>query len=372
MDHDTFLPTAVELLSVASTADRPDELRRAVDLVVDVVGPGFVVERFESNGKPSALLWAGRPGVARPEFRVIFNAHLDVVPADPGQFQPRREGQRLYARGAQDMKVSALVLAQVFRDVAPSLSYPVALQLVTDEEVGGYDGTAHQLQQGVTGGFVVIGEHSGLNIVADSKGLAHVILRAVGRAAHGAYPWFGDNALNHLMDTVHRLMQRYPVPVEEAWRTTVNVARVHTTNQAFNQVPAQAEAWLDIRFPAEDADLGDRTTDEIAAYLQTFCEPGVSAAVHDLVAPHRADHDLGEVAGLQRAAIDQGYPGKFLYKHGSGDAAFYSAQGVPAVAFGVEGAGQHGPDEYVDLTSVEPYRRALTAFVRGLEPPSVG
>jgi succinyl-diaminopimelate desuccinylase len=116
MDLDAFLPVVVELLRVPSTADRTDQLRRAVDLVIDFVGPGYTVERFESEGKPSALLWSGPP--PRPEFRVIFNAHLDVVPADATQFEPRTVGDRLYARGAQDMKVSALVLAQVFRELA--------------------------------------------------------------------------------------------------------------------------------------------------------------------------------------------------------------------------------------------------------------
>jgi len=59
------------------------------------------------------------------------------------------------------MKVSALVQARVFRELAATLPYPVGLQLVTDEEVGARNGTLHQLHQGVTGGFVVIGEHTG-------------------------------------------------------------------------------------------------------------------------------------------------------------------------------------------------------------------
>jgi succinyl-diaminopimelate desuccinylase len=46
----------LRLLAVRSTADRPEDLRRALDLVLEVVGPGFTVERFESGGKPSALL----------------------------------------------------------------------------------------------------------------------------------------------------------------------------------------------------------------------------------------------------------------------------------------------------------------------------
>ena len=370
MDLDAFLPTAVELLRVPSTADRPDQLRRAVDLVVAFVGPGYTVERFESNGKPSALLWVGAQ--PRPEFRVIFNAHLDVVPAEAAQFEPRTVGDRLYARGAQDMKVSALVLAQVFRELAAALPYPLGLQLVADEEVGGSDGTMHQLHAGVTGEFVVIGEHSGLNVVADSKGLVQATLRATGRAAHGAYPWLGDNALMKLVHTVTRLMARYPAATDEVWRTTVNLARVETSNQAFNQIPADAQAWLDIRFPGEDGDLQGRSAAEIKDFLQTFCEPEMTVRVHDISPPHHAEHDRLEVIELRRAAQAQGYPGGFVYKHGSGDGAFYSERGIAAVAFGVEGAGQHGPDEYVEIASIEPYHQALTDFLVRLSPAPSG
>jgi succinyl-diaminopimelate desuccinylase len=367
MDLDTFLAAAVDLLAVQSTADRPDLLRRAVDSVVDFVGPGFRVERFDSGGKPSALLYADRyQGTERPEFRVILNAHLDVVPGEPEQFEPRREGDRLYARGAQDMKISGLVEAQVFRELAASLPYPLALQLVTDEEIGGANGTLHQIQQGVTGAFVVIGEYSRLDIVADSKGHVQARLRASGRAGHGAYPWLGDNALLKLVNSVTRLMTAYPAPAEEVWRTTVNLARIETPNVAFNQTPAQAEAWLDIRFPAEDTDFNGRSREEIADHLQAFCEPDVAVVIERSGPPQHADHDRAEIKELRQAAQRQGYPGEFIYKHGASDGAHYSGRGIAAVAFGVGGAGQHGPEEYAEIPTIVPYHRALTEFLQRL------
>ncbi|GAB3526798.1 M20/M25/M40 family metallo-hydrolase [Phytohabitans suffuscus] len=363
MEMDTFLTAARELLAVPSTADRPEQLRRALELVVDFVGPGFAVRWFESSGVPSALV---HHGPERRDFRVVLNAHLDVVPATPEQFRPRREGDRLYARGAQDMKITALAQALAFKETAATLPYPLALQLVADEEVGGRNGTRHQLEQGVTAGFVVIGEHSRLDIVADSKGLAHARLHATGRSGHGAYPWLGDNALLKLLRTIDRLTDRYPVPPEEAWRTTVNVARVETPNRAFNQIPDQAEAWLDIRFPTEDTDWAAADADRITAHLAAFCEPGVSVAVDHVDAPHHADHDRPEIAHLRAAAREQGYGGEFLYKHGAGDGRFYSARGIPAVAFGVGGHGQHGPDEYAKLSTVAPYHAALLSFLHRL------
>jgi succinyl-diaminopimelate desuccinylase len=361
METESCLAAASELLAVRSTADRPGDLNKALDFALDFVGPGFTVERFESGGKPSALLYIGAD---RPQqFRIILNAHLDVVPASPEQFRPRRKGDRLHARGAQDMKVSALVQAQVFREQARQVPYSLALQLVTDEEVGGRNGTLHQINQGVSGEFVVIGEHSGLRIVTDSKGMITATLRAVGRSGHGAYPWLGDNALVKLHRSLDRLLAAYPVPAEEAWRTTINVARIETPNQARNQIPALAEAWLDLRFPPEDGDFNGKSAKEITAHLAAFCEPGVTPVVELADPPHHAHRDRPEISRLRQAVTDQGYQADFLRKHGAADGRFYYQRGVDAVIFGIGGDGQHGPDEYADTTTIAPYYRALTDFL---------
>ncbi|GHJ46886.1 peptidase M20 [Catellatospora sp. TT07R-123] len=366
MELETFLGTAARLIAVPSTADRPEELHRALDLVLAEVlarvGPGFTVERFSSGSKPSALVYRDT-GAGRPDFRVILNGHVDVVPAEPHQFTARRDGDRLYGRGTHDMKVAALAQALVFAELAPALPYPIALQLVTDEEVGGRDGTGHQLAQGVTGQFVVIGEQSGLELVTDSKGIAQVRLSATGRTGHSAYPWQGDNALVTVMRAVEKLLAAYPLPTSEAWVTTVNVARVETDNRAFNQVPATATAWLDIRFPPGAAGFDGRTPAQVGAYLLDVCGPGVDIDVAQADAPHWADRTLPEVLALQAAAQAQGFAAGFLRKHGAADGRYYSQRGIPAVIFGIGGGGLHGPHEYVDVTTIEPYYRALREFL---------
>ena len=351
------------LVAIESTADRPADLRRALDLVLDEAGPGFEVREFTSNGKPSALLHPpGRPG----PFRVILNAHLDVVPAPPEQFVPRRDGDRLYGRGTHDMKAAALVLTGVFRELAHELPYPIALQLVTDEEVGGADGTGHQLAEGVRGEFVIIGEQSNLRVVTESKGICHARLSSTGRAAHAAYPWLGSNALGTLTAAIDRLLARYPVPPAEEWTTTVNVARIETPNHAYNQVPAAAEAWLDIRFPPTDPDFAARTVPEVTAYLGQIT--GSEVTVDALGPPHHADPDGPGVVTLRKAIRATGHPGELLRKHGAADARYYHALGIDAVIFGPGGDGQHGPAEYVDLTTLRPYHGALAAFLRGFVP----
>jgi succinyl-diaminopimelate desuccinylase len=365
MDADLFLSKACELLAIPSTADRPGELHRALDFVVNFAGPGVRVERFESGGKPSVLMYSGEQ---RPHFRIILNAHLDVVPAEPEQFRPRRDGARLYARGAQDMKISGLIEAQVFRELAGSVPYPLALQLVTDEEIGGRDGTLHQINQGVSADFVIIGEYSGLRIATDSKGMITATMRAAGRAGHSAYQWQGDNALVKLQRSLASLLDTYPVATEEAWRTTVNVARIETPNQARNQIPASAEAWLDIRFPSEDLNLNGKSAPEVAEYLESFCGPGVTVVVEHVDPPHHAERDRPDMKRLGDSVRSQGYSADFLRKHGAADGRFYYQRGMDAVIFGIGGDGLHGADEYADTTTILPYYRALRQFLDSVSP----
>jgi succinyl-diaminopimelate desuccinylase len=355
-----FLEAAVGLLSVESVSGRPDELARAVDLVLDFTGPGFTVERFESAGTPSALVYRG---AARPAFAVILNAHLDVVPAPAAQFRPYREGDRLYARGAMDMKVAALAQALAFRELAGRVPYPLGLMLVTDEESADPRGTLQQLRKGVTAPFAIIGEGSGLGIATECKGIVRVRLTAEGGSAHSAYPWLGDNALLKLNRTIDAVLAAYPVPDQEVWRATVSVARVDTSNRAWNQVPADAEAWLDIRFPAGDPGFDGKTPQQVSAYLAGFCEPGVTPVTGRIDPPYRADERHPDVAALRAAVRGQGYPGEILRRHGSGDVCFFAEHGIVAVEFGIGGDGLHGPGEYADITTIAPYYQALTEFL---------
>jgi succinyl-diaminopimelate desuccinylase len=43
-----FWPVFRGLLTIPSTAERPEDLHRALEFVLDVVGPSFTVAQFES------------------------------------------------------------------------------------------------------------------------------------------------------------------------------------------------------------------------------------------------------------------------------------------------------------------------------------
>jgi succinyl-diaminopimelate desuccinylase len=53
-------------------------------------------------------------------------------------------------------------------------------------------------------------------------------------------------------------------------------------------------------------------------------------------------------------------------RDGASDAAAFIEAGIPAVEFGPAGGGHHGPEEWVSVSSLARYRRALGDFVRAL------
>ena len=74
-------------------------------------------------------------------------------------------------------------------------------------------------------------------------------------------------------------------------------------------------------------------------------------------------------AGAARRRVARSIPDKEVLsvgRDGASDAASFMAAGIPAVEFGPDGAGHHGPEEWVSVSSLARYRRALGDFVRAL------
>ena len=104
---------------------------------------------------------------------VVLHGHLDVVPGRPGQFEPRIEGDRLYGRGAYDMKgalAAMLVTTAAMRDQD---RVRVRLGIVGDEESEeeAERGSDHLVDSGFVGDFAITGEPTDLHIGVEAKGV---------------------------------------------------------------------------------------------------------------------------------------------------------------------------------------------------------
>lgn len=359
-----LLARAKEFLAIPSSIDNPDAVRKALDFVVHILEahPDITVEHFERNGVPSILAYYGPTRPAR--FKILLNGHVDVVPANASQFQPRVKGGRLYGRGALDMKFMTLLMIEAFCQAAPLVDYPLGLQITTDEETGGYDGIHHQITQGVLTDMAIAGERTSLDITTALKGICWVRVTQEGKHAHGSRPWEGENAVSKLTALAEKLKAVYPDPTEPSWTTTTNVAWIRTDNHTHNRIPDAAEMGLDIRFVANDPHFASQESvrtffaelDPTAQVHFVLHEPAVSTAADD---PY--------VECLKKAMIEARGEVATIQRYASADVRFYATDPrTTCVEFGLTGEGDHSDEEYLELASVPVMRQALATFLQNV------
>ena len=215
---DSTNPTSNERAAAEWVAERLTEAGLEPTLLESEPGRASVVAR-----------WAGENS-ARDA--LLVHGHLDVVPADAGDWQVdpfagEIRDDCLWGRGAVDMKdMDAMTLA-VVRDWARQGKRPprdVVLTFLADEEAGGMKGARYLVEnhadlfEGCTeaisevGGFsVTVAGRRLYAIETAEKGIAWLTLVARGRAGHGSM-LNDDNAVTAVAEATARLgRHRFPV-----------------------------------------------------------------------------------------------------------------------------------------------------------------
>src|SRR3989344_5998343 len=204
-----LLSLVKKFISIKSTADNPMALEKILELALSGL-KNYKIERFEYKSVKSALVYNTHQ--KSKKFKVILNGHLDVIPGKEFQYLPKIKNDRLYGLGSMDMKANVACLISTFKEVANKVNYPLGLQLVTDEEVGGLNGTKHQVDKGVRANFVIAGETTNLRIAHQAKGILWAKISTKGKTAHGAYPWKGINSIWKMNQFLTILRKKFPNP----------------------------------------------------------------------------------------------------------------------------------------------------------------
>lgn len=366
MSTDEIIEQTKQLMAIQSTADRPDELRRAVEFVADIVAQhqDITIERFERNGKLSFLAY--RSGPRPKQFDILLNGHVDVVPGKSSMFKPYEKNGKLYGRGALDMKGTVLTLADVFCELVNEVPYNLGLQIVSDEEIGGYDGVRMHIDDyGVRAKFVVMGEYANDRhaIYNAARGLCWAEIAFKGKSAHGGHLWHGSNAVVKAGAFAGALLKRYPTPDKETWTTTASIADLTTPNDAFNKVPDKAVLKIDFRFTQEDPVFQNRDT--LVAFIKDI-DPDAELINTVTFEPAVHVEELNPyVQGMSRAleAVTGGKT-KYLGRPASSDGRHFAMINNDIVEFGLYGKGSHSNKEYVELASFDEYRETMRQFLR--------
>ena len=347
------LDLAKKLIVVQSVGGNTQALNEVLEICGKIL-KDYQFKELKKNGSCSRIYYNTK--LSPKKFRLILNAHLDVVPAKTEQFRPLIKGDKLYGRGTQDMKAAAGVFVLLFRELAKNLSYPIGLQLVTDEEVGGFSGTEFQISKGVIADFVIAGEPTDMYINNEAKGVLWVEFIVIGKSSHAAYIWNGDNAVVKTTTLINFLLKHFPSPQIEKWQTTCNIAKIETTNDAVNKVPDQCRLVVDIRYVPQDL---KRVESVIAACKNSF----TSVRYIEHGEASFTNKNNKDMWFLKKTLKKHQQSADFIKKHGSSDIRFYNSRGMRGITFGPVGGGLHSDNEWVSLDSLSIFYNVMRDFL---------
>lgn len=373
MTTDELLKKTKELIAIRSVGDDRKACNDALEYVADFVrqrNPKVTIEYFGSNGIKSLLAYRGKKRPAG--FHVMLNGHVDVIPAKPEQYKLKVKDGKLYGRGVYDMKAACIIMADLFCEFVDEVPYELGLQIVTDEETGGFDGTAYQISKGVRADFAISGEcgrrSDVYEIANEHKGIVFANVEFGGVSTHSAYLWRGKNAAVKAAHFVQAIHDAYPTPDDEYHDTTVAVTAVVSEMDVHNKVPDHALVKLDIRFVPGDPHF--ESEEAIAKFVTSFHPDARLVALPVYSSPMYSDPNGEFIQDLKRAAeVVEGKKFTFYRRHAGSDGRHFTAAGGQACEFGIAGEHQHGDDEHVTVQAFENYYRTMHQFLRNTKVP---
>jgi acetylornithine deacetylase len=316
----------------------------------------------------------GRPARGSVAEVLLFSAHQDTVPVAGmtiAPFEPRVASDRLYGRGACDVKgglAAMLVAVSRLGEERPAGMPTVVLACTVNEECGftGADALP-RLWNDLSGSLLprkpdaaVVAEPTGLDVVVAHKGLVRWRCHTRGRAAHGAYPEQGDSAL-YKMARVLAALERYHREVLAGRPAhplcggpTLNVGTI-AGGTSVNTVPDHCTIEIERRLTPEESPQEARQ--EVIDHLARELNLGPDLQHDDpfmrgLALGEQSNRGLADrLAGVVRRVAGTCRTIGVAY---ATDAASLAAAGVPTVVFGPGSVEQaHTADEWIALDSVE-------------------
>ena len=313
--------------------------------------PGFDVEILD-HGAGAVSLYAvrGKPAV-------LFNVHLDTVPDSPhwsaSPFELRVDGERAVGLGACDIKGSAAALVAA----ANASDGDAAFLFSSDEEANDPRCIAAFLARRIAYDAVLVAEPTQARAVLAHRGIASVLVRFAGRAAHASgVQTAADSALHQAVRWSGRALDHVDALAAEEFGglrgLRFNIGRIDGGIKA-NVIAPNAELRFGFRpLPSMDTDallarLRGFATVEPAEFTETFRGPSLPAGASAQADSRRA----ASAAIATRLGLAIGPAVDFWT-----EASLFSQAGYDAIVYGPGDIAQaHTADEWVALDQLERY-----------------
>jgi glutamate carboxypeptidase len=373
--YDDYVEALEELVNIDSGSFTPEGVNRVADLCeARFRAHGWSVERIPhrpAEGEPQLgdLLIGRLEGPGGP--RVLMIGHMDTV-FDPGTAAERPfriEDGRAMGPGVSDMKGGLLlgfVAVEVLQEAGFGGFGRITYVNNPDEEIGSpfsRDAIAELAKEADVALVLESGRENG-DVVSARKGVSDYRIEIVGRAAHaGVEPERGRSAIleaAHKTIALQALNGRWP-------GVTVNVGVIHGGTRT-NVVPERCVLEVDVRSPQEETLRAAEAEVERIASEHTVPDVSARAVGRAWHRPMEKKEGGARLAALAAAvAADLGFELRDAATGGASDANTTAAAGVPTLdGLGPVGGDDHGPREWIDLSSVVPRIALLAGLVSRL------
>jgi len=374
--YDEFVDALRAMVNVDCGSYTPEGVNRIADLCqARFEAHGWGVERrrhrpADGQSQLGDLVIGRLDGSGGP--RLLLIGHTDTV-FDPGTVADRPfaiAGDRATGPGVSDMKGGLLtgffaveVLQEAGFDAFGSITYVCN----PDEEIGSpwSRETIREEAGRADAAFVLEGARENGDIVSARKGVSDYTIEIVGRAAHaGVEPERGRSAILEAAAKIvalHDLNGRWP-------GVTVNAGVVRGGTR-MNVVAERCTIEVDVRSPQET------TLADAEASVEAIARANTVPDVEVMVEGGKWHRPMEKGEGTARlAAIAVGVAGDLGFElgdastGGASDANTTSAAGVPTLdGLGPVGGDDHGPREWIDMTSITPRIALLAGIVSRLD-----
>ena len=368
-----LLRDLIALPSVNNAFLPPGDPHAGEELVADYLKnrakkAGLEIETQATNSGRDNLIVRLKP-LGQATHRIILAPHMDTVGGDLDKiFRPTKKGERLHGRGACDTKGSVAVMFHAMEHLAkrhrPANTEIVFIGFV-DEECNQTGSRAFSKLK-LKANLALVGEPTRCRVVTAHKGDLWLRLSTRGKAAHGARPELGRNAIHTMAKCINAIETEYAQNLGKRrhpvlGHPTINTGIVRGGSQP-NIVPDVCEADLDRRtLPGESFTTISR---EIGEVLKKRGLKARLTNVKGYTCPAmETDPTLPMVQQLMRTVRQTKPLGVDYYC----DAANIAATGVPAIVWGPGDIAQaHTADEWISIRQLERGMDVLTRFLLSL------
>lgn len=318
---------------------------------------------------------------------LVFNGHLDVVPADPvdmwtqAPHEPWVQDGWLYGRGAGDMQsgVAAMIFAvHAVQHAGYKITSPITLQAVVEEECSG-NGALSCLQQGFGGDFVLIPEPFGPQIYSGQVGVLWFKLTVQGKPVHVLDTAAGENAIEKLQRYIpalklleEELNTYHKAPPYDAVARpfNLNIGKIQGGNWP-SSVPAYAEMEGRIGFPPGMSanEIMQKVSDAVESVNRSSSNLAISKPVLRFHGFRSEGHlvdlkhgGIGMLADCHRSLTDS-EPEHYLSTCTTDLRAFHFYSRTAGTCYGPVAKNIHGVDECVDIESIRHVLKTYALFI---------